>query len=318
MGEHIRIAISACLLGKEVRYDGGHKRDSFLNEAFARYVEWVPFCPEVEVGMGIPREPVRLVRDGDRVHLVGQTSHTDWTGRMETHARERAQTIHDVHGVVFKKDSPSCGLLRVKVYPHGVLDGVRNAGPPTRDGAGLFARAFLEAHPLVPAEEEGRLNDAVLRESFVERVFAYRRLCTLLDQPFHHGGWMAFHAAHKYQLLAHSTEGYRALGRLVAAGGDTLPAAYAQKFMQTLARPANRQRQVNVLQHVLGHFKKHLSPSDKEEALQLIEDYRSGLVPLVVPLTLLQHFLRQYPDEWLAAQTWLSPHPKELALRSYV
>ncbi len=312
VGESIRIAISACLLGKEVRFDGGHKRDPFLVETFGRYVEWVPVCPEVEVGMGTPREAVRLVQVGGKVRMLGRTSRIDWTERMESCARDRAHALRDVHGAVFKKDSPTCGLLRVKLYPD--RDGVA----PSRGGRGLFGAAFVRAHPLVPAEEEGRLNDAELRESFVERVFAYRRLRTLLDAPPRIDRWMAFHAAHKYQLLAHSPEGYRELGRVVAAADPARIDEYAALFMQTLARPATKSRQCNVLQHILGHFKKYLSAEDKEEALQHIEDYRKGIVPLLVPLTLLEHFQRQHPDEWLGRQTYFAPHPKELMLRTHL
>lgn len=308
-GETVRIGISACLLGREVRYDGGHKRDAFLTESLAPHVQWVPFCPELEVGMGVPRPPLRLAGDPAHPRLLTRTG-ADWTEPMERHARERARALHHVHGAVFKKDSPSCGLFRVKIHPE--------VGPPARGGTGLFAAAFVAANPLVPAEEEGRLNDPALRENFVERVFAYRRLHALLEQPMRIDRWMAFHAAHKYQLLAHSTVAYRELGRLVAQGGETLPAAYAWGFLRALAAPAPRQRHVNVLQHVLGHFKRQLSPGDKAEALGLVDDYRRGLVPLVVPLTLVQHFLRLHPDEWLAAQTYLAPYPRELLLRNAV
>ncbi len=322
VSEPIRIAISACLLGKEVRFDGGHKHDHFLTDGFGRYVEWVPFCPEVEIGMGIPREPVRLVRVDGAFRLVGTRSLEDWSERMRRHTRKRVKGLGDVHGVVFKKDSPTCGMLRVKVYPEGALHGQKDLGSPGRDGVGLFASAYLEAHPLIPAEEEGRLNDARLRENFVERVFAYRRLRTLLDERFSVGRLVAFHAAHKYQLLAHSPVGYKELGKLVARAKEVkvseLKEAYAAGFMKALAAPATKRRNTNVLEHILGHFKKLISAGDKEEALALIRDYQHGLVPLVVPLTLLQHFLRQSEDAWLAAQTYLQPHPKELMLRNHV
>lgn len=323
MDERIRIGISACLLGKEVRFDGGHKHDRFLTGSLGRWVDWVPFCPEVEVGMGTPREAVRLVDDGQRLRLVGGRSLADWTEAMERHAAARVQTLQDLCGVIFKKDSPSCGLLRVKVYPRGALEGVKDLGAPGRDGVGLFASAFLQAHPLVPAEEEGRLNDPHLREAFVERVFAYRRLRTLLEDPaFSTGKLIAFHAAHKYQLLAHAPQGYAEMGRLVASSRDLesaeLKARYAELFMGALAQKAEPKRHVNVLQHILGHFKHALEKADKEEALGLIEEYRRGLVPLVVPLTLLGHWVRAHADGWLRGQTYLQPHPRELMLRNAI
>jgi uncharacterized protein YbgA (DUF1722 family)/uncharacterized protein YbbK (DUF523 family) len=311
----LRIGISSCLLGQEVRFDAGHKRDPFLVETFGKYVEWVPVCPELEVGMGVPREPVRLVQVGERVHMRGVRSGTDWTDRMDRYASRKLRSLPELTGYVFKKDSPSCGVFRVKLYDDA-------GAPPARTGAGLFAAAFRAQFPLVPVEEEGRLHDPRLRENFISRVFAFRDLQDLLAERLTPGRLVAFHADHKYQLLSHSTQGYRELGRLTARAKELpvreLAAAYAEGFMKALATPATPARQANVLQHVLGHFKTELTPEDKEEALGLIEDHRNGLVPLVVPLTLLAHFVRRHGDPWLRRQTYLSPHPKELMLLNHV
>jgi uncharacterized protein YbgA (DUF1722 family)/uncharacterized protein YbbK (DUF523 family) len=314
----LRIGVSACLLGDEVRYDGGHKRDAFLNDELAPFVTWVPVCPEVEAGMGVPREPVRLVRGPrGRTLMLGDRSGTDWTARMEALAarRVRALASQRLAGFVLKSKSPSCGLSRVKLY--GAADA---RAAPKPEGVGLFARALVEGLPNLPIEEEGRLHDARLRESFIERVFAYERVQRLWE-----GGWrladlVAFHTAHKMQLLAHAPEAYRALGRLVA-GGKALPRArlrerYEAGFMRALAVPATPGRHANVLAHMLGHLKTHLDDGDKRELLGLVEDLRAGLVPLVVPVTLLGHHARRLAVGYLLGQTYLEPHPKELLLRN--
>jgi len=317
-----RIGISRCLLGDEVRYDGGHKRDHFLVSTIGRFVEWVPVCPEVEVGMGTPRESVRLAADEDgvaagaaRVRLVGVRSGADWTRRMGDYAARRVRELQalDLDGYVLKKDSPSCGLLRVRVYA---------SGGATRTGRGLFAEALVERMPHLPAEEEGRLNDPVLRENFVERVFAYRRVRVFFATRWTLGGLVRFHTAHKLQLLSHSRQSYTELGRLVATGKDMsrggLAERYRDTFMRALARPATRGRQADVMLHVLGHFKRRLDDGDRAELLGAIEDHRRGLVPLVVPITLIQHHVRRHQVEYLAGQTYLEPHPRELALRNHV
>ena len=308
--ETIRLGVSACLLGRKVRYDGGHKHDRYVTDVLGPYVELVPVCPEQEVGMGVPREPVRLVRLGARTHLVGVRSGDDWTDRMESFATKRVPELPPLDGFVFKKDSPSCGVFRVKRFrPEG--------GMPSKDGRGLFAAAFAAARPLVPIEEEGRLQDLSLREAFVERLFAHARLRALLAR-FSVGALVSFHAAHKLQLLAHAPAAYASLGRLVASAKRVdAREAYAKGFMDALAVAATRPKHVNVLQHALGFFKAELSADEKVEAKELLADYRRGLLPLVVPITLLRHFVRKHGAPWLAGQTYLEPHPKELMLRNH-
>jgi len=312
----IKVGISSCLLGQEVRFDGGHKREPFLTEVLAPYLEWVPVCPEVELGMGIPRESVQLVRAHGELRMLGTRSRRDWTEPMQEFATRRVRALErlELCGYVLKKDSPSCGMERVKV---------RDAkGMAKRDGRGLFAEALLRENPALPVEEEGRLNDAVLRENWIERVFAYRRLRSLFDGRFSVGRLVAFHTAHKLQLLAHSTEAYRRLGRLVA-GAKALERAelrrrYEAGFMEALAVRATPRRQVNVLQHCLGYFREKLDPKTRAALAAQVADYQKGLVPLVVPVTMIRHYVDQLGVEYLAGQVYLEPHPKELMLRNHV
>jgi uncharacterized protein YbgA (DUF1722 family)/uncharacterized protein YbbK (DUF523 family) len=312
----IRVGISTCLLGQGVRWDGGHKREAFLTEVLAPYFEWVPVCPEVEIGMGIPREPVQLVRAGGELRMLGTRSRRDWTAPMREYAKRRVQALArlDLCGYVLKKDSPSCGMERVKV---------RDAkGMAKRDGRGLFAEVLLAANPALPVEEEGRLNDAVLRENWIERVFAYRRLRSLFEGRFSLGRLVAFHTAHKLQLLAHSPEAYRRLGRLVAGAKTThraeLRRRYEAGFMEALAVRATPRRHVNVLQHCLGYFRDRLGPKQRAALAAHVADYQKGLVPLVVPVTMIRHYVDQLGIEYLAGQVYLEPHPKELMLRNHV
>jgi uncharacterized protein YbgA (DUF1722 family)/uncharacterized protein YbbK (DUF523 family) len=312
----LRIGISSCLLGDEVRFDGGHKRNPFLADVLAPYVEWVRVCPEVEVGMGVPRETLRLISvDGDTRMMTTRTG-VDYTDKMRAYAEKRTRALAemDLRGYVLKKDSPSCGMERVKVFA--------GKGMPARNGTGTYAEVLMARLPTLPIEEEGRLTDPVLRENFIERIFAYDRLRTLFDERWTKNGLIAFHTAHKMSLLAHSTTGYQELGRLVAANGalprGELQQRYEQLFMRTLAKPATTKRQTNVLMHMAGHLKQKLDSISKQELLQCIDEYRRGLVPLVVPLTLLRHHVRIHDVKYLAGQIYLEPHPRELMLRNHV
>jgi uncharacterized protein YbgA (DUF1722 family)/uncharacterized protein YbbK (DUF523 family) len=312
----IRIGISACLMGQAVRFDSGHKKDVFLMGTLGRFVEWLPVCPEVECGLGTPRESMRLVRRPDGVALVTVRSALDLTRRMETFVAARAAAIarDDLSGFVFKKDSPTCGLARVKVYDPN--------GSPSKDGRGLFASAVVERCPHLPVEEEGRLSDPRLREAFIERVFAYWRLRNLFMSRWTVGSLVAFHTAQKLILMAHSPEAYRRLGQIVARAGATpraeLEQRYTAGFMTGLASLATPGRHANVLQHMAGYFKAHLDAASKEELLAAIDDYRRGLVPLMVPITLIRHHVRVHAVSYLAGQQYLEPHPKELMLRNHV
>jgi uncharacterized protein YbgA (DUF1722 family)/uncharacterized protein YbbK (DUF523 family) len=314
--ELIRIGISACLLGQEVRFDGGHKRDHFLLEVLGPHVEYVPVCPEVEMGLGTPRETLRLVRVGDRLRMITTRTAIDHTDGMNAWSAKRLAELEreDLSGYVLKKDSPSCGMERVKTYSE--------VGTPTRDGRGLFASALLARMPLLPVEEEGRLSDPTLRENFIERIFAYRRMKDLFSGRWTPGALVRFHTAHKMLLLAHSTTRYNELGRLVAKAGllsrADLRRGYAALFMNTLAIPATRARHTNVLHHMAGHLQKLVDDDSRSELASCIEDYRLGLVPLVVPLTLIRHHVRRHDVAYLQGQIYLEPHPRELMLRNHV
>jgi uncharacterized protein YbgA (DUF1722 family)/uncharacterized protein YbbK (DUF523 family) len=315
--DKLRIGVSACLLGARVRYDGGHKRDGFLTDVLGAFAHWVPVCPEAEVGMGVPREPVQLLRGrGGATRMRGCDSGEDWTARMNAFAQQRVRALDDLDGFVLKSRSPSCGMERVRRYP------AAPEGAPSKDGVGLFAAALVQRWPNLPVEEEGRLEHARLRESFVERLYAYHRLRALWAARWRLADLVAFHTAHKMSLLAHSPEGYRALGRLVA-GAKALPRAtlrerYEAALMAVLKKPSSRGRHANVLSHLLGHLRERLDANDRRELVGIIEDYRRGLVPLVVPVTLLRHHGRRLAVAYLDGQTYLEPHPGELMLRNHV
>ena len=313
----IRLGVSTCLMGENVRYDGGHKRDRYLINTLGQFVDWVPVCPEVEIGLPVPREAMRLVGDPEDPRLLTIRTGKDFTERMQTWARGRLEQLASakIHGFVFKSRSPSSGLFRVKVYSE--------QGMPSRLGTGIFAREVVRRFPLLPVEEEGRLHDMGLRENFIERVFTYARFTCLLETDPTPGGIVAFHTAHKLTMMAHSPEKVQEMGRLVARSGElawpALSQSYGSLLMEGLKAIATRGKHVNVLQHLMGFLKTHISSSDKGELLELIEDYRLGLLPLIVPLTLLKHHLGRYPvADWLQQQVYLNPYPKELMLGNHV
>ncbi|APG24408.1 MULTISPECIES: YbgA family protein [Syntrophotalea] len=311
--EKIRLGISACLLGQKVRYDGGHQLDRFLRDTLGKFVEYVPVCPEVETGLPIPREALRLVGEAQHPQLVFSKSGEDVTERMTVWASQRLAALEaeDLCGFVFKSRSPSSGMARVKVYDAN--------GVPSHNGVGLFARLFMEHFPLLPVEEDGRLHDPRLRENFIEAIFTFRRWRDFLAGGPDAAGLVDFHARHKLLLMSHSVELARQMGRLTARAGQ-LPEAelvgdYQQLLLRTVRTPATPAKHCNVLQHALGYFKRQLSGDEKQEMLQLVEQYRHGSVPLAVPLTLLNHYVRKYQPPWLDEQVYLHPHPVELHLR---
>jgi uncharacterized protein YbgA (DUF1722 family)/uncharacterized protein YbbK (DUF523 family) len=314
--EKLRLGISACLLGQRVRYDGGHKRDAFLTETLGPFVEWVPVCPEVELGLGIPRPAIHLVGTARQPRLLVERTGEDLTARMARYAEGRLDELERlaIDGYVLKRASPSCGLYRVPVHD---AEGARRG-----DGRGAFAAALTGRLPRLPVEEEGRLTDPAIRENFIERVFAaarWRRFAAGEPRP---RDLVAFHAAHKLAVLAHSTVHYGRLGRQAAGAGPRLTRArldaYGDLLMEALAVRATRARHANVLQHMAGYFKRDLPDGDREELGEAIEEYRRGLVPLVVPLTLVRHHVRRLGVAYLAEQVYLNPHPRELMLRNHV
>lgn len=312
----INVGISTCLLGERVRFDAGHKHDRFITDVLGDYFVFIPVCPELDVGMGVPRESVRLVGDIKNPRMVGVKSGEDWTDRMNTYSKERVRQLesHNLSGCIFKGDSPSCGMERVRVY--------NEKGMPAKKGRGLYADVFIKHVPLIPVEEEGRLNDAGLRENFIVRVFSYHRFQQLRAKSFSRGALVEFHTAHKYLLLAHSPKHYTELGRLVANAKrykpENLLDNYGNLLMEGLKVKTTYKKNVNVLHHILGFLHDYLTSDEKQDILNTISDYHRRLVPLIVPITLLSHYIRKHNVEYIKYQIYLTPHPKELMLRNHV
>ncbi|MFC1534997.1 YbgA family protein [Thermodesulfobacteriota bacterium] len=314
--EKIHIGVSACLLGEAVRYDGGHALDRYITGTLGKYMELVPVCPEVEASFGVPREPLRLVGDTDSPRLITVNTKKDLTNTMMVWARRRVKELEkeDLCGFIFKSKSPSSGMERVKVYPHNSM--------PVKKGIGLFARTYMEHFPLIPVEEEGRLHDPHLRENFIERIFTLDRWRNTLKGKKSPGRLVNFHTLHKLLILSHSTQHYREMGRLVAQiKGKRISEVYAHYetiLMEALRLKATVKRHTNVLQHIMGYFKKQLTVDEKQELLEVIKDFNDGLIPLIAPITLFKHYMRKYEQPYLKDQVYLSPHPVELKLRNHV
>ncbi len=312
----MRLGISRCLLGDEVRYDGGHRRDDYLADLLGRYVEWVPVCPEVEAGLGTPRDVMRLVGGPLHPRLVTIESGIDHTKALNRMSVRRIRGLKqlDLSGYVFKKNSPSCGIEQVRIY--------NERGKQSGNGIGLFARSFMEQFPLTPVEDEGRLCDPTLRENFIERIFAYRRWQGFMQGRVTKQALVQFHTIHKYLLMAHSPQQYQELGRLVAQAHrqspKTLANLYGPLFMKALAVKTTVSKQVNVLQHMLGYFKTRLSAQEKSELAGAIDEYRRELTPLLVPLTLIKHYAQVFEVSYLLDQVYLNHDPKELMLKHHV
>ncbi len=316
MEKPIKIGISTCLLGEKVRYDGGHKLDRFLTDTLGRYVTYVPVCPEVECGLGVPREAMRLVGDPASPRLVTTHTNRDMTERMLGWARKRVAELQaeDLYGFIFKGGSPSSGMERVRVY--------NDKGMPSLQGVGLFARVFMEQFPLLPVEEDGRLHDVALRENFIERLFALKRWREVVAEGRTASGLIDFHTKQKLLILSHSPKHYQVMGQLVASqktlSVKALYEQYQTLLMEALKLKTTPSKHTNVLMHMMGYFKKELSPAEKQELLEIIDTFRKGYVPLVVPITLMNHYVRKYDQSYLREQAYLNPHPMELQLRNHV
>jgi uncharacterized protein YbgA (DUF1722 family)/uncharacterized protein YbbK (DUF523 family) len=315
MDTRIKIGVSACLLGQPVRWNGGHKLDHFIVDTLGEYLDFVPVCPEVEAGFPTPREALRLVGDPESPRLVTSRTNIDHTGRMSEWAERRVRELEreDLCGFIFKSDSPSSGLLRVRVY---------NAkGMPEKKGVGVFARAFTRHFPRVPVEEEGRLNDPKLRETFIEQIFTLKRWREGLAGPLRAATLVDFHSRHKLLILSHSPVHAARMGKLVADARRTpireVFAAYEQLLIDALRLKSTVAKHVNVLQHIMGYFKRQLSADEKQELLEVLDRYRREHVPLIVPVTLLNHYVRKYDQPYLRQQVYLNPHPLALKLRNH-
>jgi uncharacterized protein YbgA (DUF1722 family)/uncharacterized protein YbbK (DUF523 family) len=312
----IIIGVSACLLGEHVRYDGGHKHDRYITDTLGRFFNFLPVCPEVGCGMSTPREAMRLEGHPANPRLMTRQSRIDKTDQMLAYCTSKIGELAsaDLCGFIFKKDSPSSGLFRVKVYGPG--------GLPSKTGSGLFAAAVAHQFPLLPMEEEGRLNDPAIRENFIERIFSWRRWKDFLQGKPTIGGLVEFHARHKLLMMAHSPQIYREMGVLVAHGKEMkkeeLFRGYEEQLMKGLALHATAKKNTNVLMHIMGYFKKQLSTAEKVELLEIIGQYHDQQVPLLVPLTLLKHYVAKYDQTYLKQQVYLAPHPAELMLLNHV
>ena len=315
----IKIGASTCLLGEKVGYDGNHSHDRYLTQTLSLFVDYVPVCPEVECGMPIPRESVRLVGDPAAPRLVTRNTQEDKTKMMTDWIPGKLAALEkeNLCGFIFKSKSPSSGLYRIRVYG--------DDGKVRKTGTGMFAKAFCEHFPRIPVEEAGRLNDPQLRENFIEKIFALRRWRQVIEEQKNLGGLVAFHTRNKLLILSHSQADYRQMGKLVATGKEVIAKQGAQALfdqyeillLKALDLKTTQKKNINVLMHILGYFKKNLSADEKQEMLSLFEQYRQGYVPLVVPLTLVNHYVRKYDHPWLKDQTYLNPHPFELKLRNY-
>jgi len=308
--DKIQVGISACLLGEKVRFDGGHKRSEFVENDLRRYFTYVPVCPEVAIGLGVPRKAIRLVRRENIIRVEASDGSIDVTEKLTEFSKAKTAQFDFLSGYIFCAKSPSCGMERVRVYT--------NEGA-AKEGVGLYARILMEQNPLLPVEEDGRLCDPILRENFVTRVYAYHDWQQLKATGITRGKIISFHSRYKYLLFAHHPASYSLLGKLlgdsVSMPLEQLAERYISGLMQGLKNKATRKGHTNVLQHLQGYFKKTLSPEQKAELHHLIDKYRRGLVPLMSPMTLIQHYLREYPNPYLTSQVYLNPHPEDLALR---
>ncbi len=314
--ERIKLGISTCLLGENVRYDGGHKLDRFLTDTLGQYVEYVPVCPEVECGLDIPRESMHLEGDPESPRLVTTHTKQDMTDRMVRWANKRVLKLEkeDLCGFIFKSNSPSSGMERIRVY--------NDKGMPVKKGVGIFARIFMDHFPLLPIEDEGRIHDPKIRENFMERIFTLRSWRKVLVNIDSRGNVVDFHTKHKLLIFSHSPKHYQTMGKLVAQAKDLslkqLYQEYQALLMQSLQMKTTPKKNANVLHHMMGYFKKQLSSDEKKELMEAINHYRQGHIPLVVPIALINHYVRKYDQLYLKQQVYLNPHPLEQQLRNHV
>jgi uncharacterized protein YbgA (DUF1722 family)/uncharacterized protein YbbK (DUF523 family) len=317
----VKLGISACLLGEKIRYDGGHKLDHYLTDMLGRFVEWVPVCPEVGIGLSVPREAMRLVEEDNDIRLKTINTGSDYTDRMVKWSNQKLKELeaHALAGFIFKSRSPSSGLAGVKVYrPAG---GILRDGTPRSDGIGIFARQFIDHFPLIPVIDESRLYDNDLRENFIERIFVYDRWQTWFQTGPRARLLVDFHTRHKLLVMSHSIRHLGDLGRIVAQASGrkvtSLLPEYLKTLMAGMAELATIKKHTNVLDHIAGYFKKSLSRDERLELTRVISDYHRGLTPLIVPITLVKHYVRRLQEPYLKDQYYLTPHPLELKLRNH-
>ena len=314
--EKIKIGISSCLLGEKVRYDGGNKWDRYVTDTLGQYFEWIPVCPEVEYGLPVPREAMRLIGNPDSPHLITVRTGVDHTKGMLNYANKKVKELEreELCGFIFKSRSPSSGIGGVKVYTP--------SGMPSQRGVGIFGGAFTKRFPLIPVIDDGGLHDPGLRENFIERAFVYKRWQEFMKKGSALKELILFHTEHKLLILSHSPKHFSVLGRLVANAKNYKPEEFYSEYIKTLMEGlsliATIKKNTNVLLHIIGYFKKQLSSNDKQELLEVIENYHRGFVPLIVPMTLIKHYVKKFDQPYLKRQYYLNPHPLELMLRNHV
>jgi uncharacterized protein YbgA (DUF1722 family)/uncharacterized protein YbbK (DUF523 family) len=309
--EKIQVGISSCLMGNKVRYDGGHKQSSYCTKVLSDYFDFQPICPEMAIGLGAPRKAIRLVKDEDRIRVIASDGSFEVTEQLNEFGEKTSPSLTSMSGYIFCAKSPTCGMERVTLYKQGTNQGNRN-------GVGVFAAKVMADHPLLPVEEEGRLNDTLLRENFITRIFAYHKWQSLVAGGLNLGKLIQFHAEHKYLLMAHNPKLYYTLGPLLGGSKETIEVVakqYIEGFMATLRTLPNRKSHTNTLSHLQGYFKRSLSSAERVELANNIDKYRQGLLPLMVPITLITQYLTLYPDPYLKQQVYLHPHPDQLKLR---
>ncbi|MFT7052614.1 MAG: hypothetical protein ACJAU1_000161 [Psychromonas sp.] len=309
--EKIQVGISSCLIGNKVRFDGGHKQSSYCTKVLSNYFEFQPICPEMAIGLGAPRKAIRLIKDVDRIRVIASDGSFEVTDKLTEFGEKTSPLLTPMSGYIFCAKSPTCGMERVTLYKQGSNQG-------NRDGVGVFAAKVMADHPLLPVEEDGRLNDLLLRENFITRVFAYHKWQSLVAGGLTMGKLIQFHAEHKYLLMAHNAKLYYKLGPLLGGSKEAIEVIakqYIEGFMATLKTLPNRKSHTNTLAHLQGYFKRVLNSAQRVDLADNIDKYRKGLLPLMVPITLITHYLTLYPDPYLQQQVYLRPHPEELKLR---
>jgi uncharacterized protein YbgA (DUF1722 family)/uncharacterized protein YbbK (DUF523 family) len=316
MSDIIRVGVSACVAGEKVRYDGSDARDPYLSDTLAKYVEFVPLCPEVACGMGIPREKVRQVDCGGEIRLIGYESGEDWTERMNVWADKVLSGLQEegLCGFVFRSTSPSCALMHGKLYS--------TTGLAPKRMAGFFARKLMDRFPMLPTEADDRLHSPMLRENFIRRVFVLKRWNEMLAKGRQIGHLVDFHTRHKMLIRAHDLRGYRELGHLLGRCSmctmDDTFETYGSVLFRSLELKATPKKNADVLMHALGFFKQELDGHDRQELLDMISAYKEGRIPLLMPVTLLNHYAHKYGKAYLTQQFFLNPDPAELKLLNHV
>ena len=310
------LGIGSCLAGNEVRYNGQSKAANVHVRALCETFDTRAFCPEMGIGMGVPRPPIHLVGDEDRVRVLDVDTHqNDYTDKIRGYARTVLSLAPDLCGYILVKGSPSCGFDRVKRFND-------RGNVVALDQRGMFASALAELDPLLPMEDDGRLNDPPLRESFVTRVVAYHEWKQLAADGLTARAIVAFWSRYKYLVMAHHVPTYKALGRLVADIGKadlaTASADFIGAMMDALTRRATRRSHSNVLFHLSGYLKRTVSGPERQRLAELIDQYRQGMVPLVVPITMLRHHFANNPNAYVEQQAFLAPYPDHLKVRNLV